>query len=539
MVFPGRRSIGCYTCRQRKVKCDATRPACDRCTKFGRKCPGYPDTFAFKAYDGSSQRTASASRWIDQPSSAEESPSTGQKRAGSAENLASTSVPASPASPASSASSAVRRAPVPLPVCMSDLRPDVYISHLDRVSNRPARTGPVPIRIPPSIRTGNPDDVSVSCFMRTHVLIVEKSPCGGHLAFLPEFYGEKSSEPCLRHSVLSLGYLALFNNRHQSQALWIQARKHYSAALAALAAAIDTKESAVRDEVFASALFLGIFTDLSGERRTQLNDHIPGVYALIQARGSASLSGKYGRRLLAWAFNQLQIQAIANNEFGYAHLPSLFEDLERPDSVCQAIKLVSLVSGFCQSTREARRPTPTYPHTLPQSLEHVFDEIVNWEARLPGHWKRQLEHMRRDCFTRNGEASDQSTNIWTACFMALITSSILLFYIRCLDYYPAFFLTDYEYGPAGGELYFPVFHRYDIYHRIEQSLNTICSSVRYTLGDLDVYGTFHPFPEINHGIAYNLRWPISLVSQCGFASTEQVLLCTEALRHTYAETPGP
>jgi hypothetical protein len=96
--------------------------------------------------------------------------------------------------------------------------------------------------------------------MRTYVLIVEKSPCGGHLASLPEFYREKSSEPCLPHSVLSLGYLALFNNRHQSEPLWIQARKHYSAALAALAAAIDTNESAVRDEVFASALFLGIFT---------------------------------------------------------------------------------------------------------------------------------------------------------------------------------------------------------------------------------------------------------------------------------------
>lgn len=279
------------------------------------------------------------------------------------------------------------------------------------------------------------------------------------------------------------------------------------------------------------------------------------MHALIQARGSASLSGKYGRRLLAWAFNQLvstfpaatdslmanvmkQIQAIANNEYGYAHLPSLFEDLERPDSVCQAIKLVSLVSGFCESTRETRHLS-TYPQTLPQSLEHVFEEIVDWESQLPGHWKRQLEHMRRDTSTGKGEPPDQSANIWTACFMALITSSTLLFYIRCLDYFPAFFLTDYESRSADGELYFPVFYRYDIHRRIEQSLNTICSSVRYALGDLDVYGTFHPFPEINHGIAYNLRWPISLVSQCGFASTEQVLLCTEALRHTYSATARP
>ncbi|KAL4987657.1 hypothetical protein BDW68DRAFT_187872 [Aspergillus falconensis] len=444
MVFPGRRSICCYACRQRRVKCDATRPACDRRTKSGRTCPGYPDAFAFKAYVGSSQRIVSTSAALD-------------------------------------------------------LSPNVYISHLDGVSYPPSPSISIFTPNPPTIPTMNTEELSVSCFMQTHVLIVDESPCGGHLAFLPEFYREKSSDPCLRHSVLGLAHLALFH-RHQSQNLWIQARKHYSAALAALAAAIDTKESAVRDDVLASALFLGI---LLGERRSQLNDHIPGVHALIQARGSASLSGKYGRRLLAWAFNQLQIQAIANNEYGYAHLPSLFADHQSPDSVCQAIKLVSLVSGFCQSIR---------------SLGYVFEEIVDWEARLPKHWKRQLEHIRHGPFTRNGGGeSDENTNIWTACFMALITSSIVLFYIHCRDYYPSFFLTDYDYESAGGALYSSVFFRYDIYQRIEQSLNTICSS---------------PVLETNHGIAYNLRWPMSLVSHCGFASAEQVLLCTEALRYT-------
>ncbi|KAL4980877.1 hypothetical protein BDW66DRAFT_156033 [Aspergillus desertorum] len=500
MVFPGRLSIGCYTCRQRKVKCVATRPACGRCTKFGRTCPGYPNTFAFKTYDGSSQRIASTSRWIDHRLSGE-GPSAGLQRPDSAEKPAFTS----------------NSAPAPaMPVRVRAISPV-------KASYPPSPSISKPMPIPPSIPIRNTEELSVSCFMQTHVLIVDKSPCGGYLAFLPEFYSEKSAEPCLRHSVVSLGYLALFN-RHKSQNPWIQARKHYSAALAALAAAIGTKESAVRDEVFASALFLGVFS---------LNDHIPGVYALIQARGSATLRGKYGRRLLSWAFNQLQIQAIANNEYEYAHLPSLFEDLQSPDSVCQATKLVSLISGFCQSTRMARQSVQAHLRTLPPSLEYVFGEITHWEARLPGHWKRQLEHMRYDSFTRNGMASDPNENVWTACFMALITSSVLVFYIRCLDCYPSFFLTDYDYGPTGRELYSPAEYRYDIFQRIGRSLNTICSSVRYTIGDLDLYGMFYPLPEINHGIAYNLHWPMSLVSQCSFASAEQVLLCTEALRHTY------
>ncbi|KAK3672027.1 hypothetical protein LTR78_007996 [Recurvomyces mirabilis] len=43
---------GCYTCRQRRVKCDETRPICDRCRKGKRDC----------AYPGSSSPTTSGSK---------------------------------------------------------------------------------------------------------------------------------------------------------------------------------------------------------------------------------------------------------------------------------------------------------------------------------------------------------------------------------------------------------------------------------------------------------------------------------------------
>ncbi|TVY65763.1 Transcriptional regulatory protein moc3, partial [Lachnellula suecica] len=33
---------GCITCKQRRVKCDETKPECLRCSNFGRKCAGYP-----------------------------------------------------------------------------------------------------------------------------------------------------------------------------------------------------------------------------------------------------------------------------------------------------------------------------------------------------------------------------------------------------------------------------------------------------------------------------------------------------------------
>ncbi|EJP70871.1 negative acting factor [Beauveria bassiana ARSEF 2860] len=42
MVYTGVPSRGCYLCRSRKIKCDETKPCCNRCRKIKRQCPGYP-----------------------------------------------------------------------------------------------------------------------------------------------------------------------------------------------------------------------------------------------------------------------------------------------------------------------------------------------------------------------------------------------------------------------------------------------------------------------------------------------------------------
>lgn len=41
MVNTGQASKGCMTCRRRRIRCDATRPVCQRCVKSNRICLGY------------------------------------------------------------------------------------------------------------------------------------------------------------------------------------------------------------------------------------------------------------------------------------------------------------------------------------------------------------------------------------------------------------------------------------------------------------------------------------------------------------------
>ncbi|ENH75378.1 Transcriptional regulatory protein moc3 [Fusarium oxysporum f. sp. cubense race 1] len=55
-------SRACETCKKRRKKCDETRPACLRCVKSRRRCPGYKDntSLLFRHYQPS---TPPLERW--------------------------------------------------------------------------------------------------------------------------------------------------------------------------------------------------------------------------------------------------------------------------------------------------------------------------------------------------------------------------------------------------------------------------------------------------------------------------------------------
>ena len=111
---------------------------------------------------------------------------------------------------------------------------------------------------PPAAITPCLEWQSLCYFFHQHVLPTQRSPCEGHLEFLPELYQEKGSDPCLRHAILSVSYLSLFNTARVNE-LYVNARKHYGVALKSLTAALSNKETSGQDETFAAALFLSMF----------------------------------------------------------------------------------------------------------------------------------------------------------------------------------------------------------------------------------------------------------------------------------------
>lgn len=51
MVNTGKPSGGCKLCRARRIKCDEGKPACQKCIRIKKQCPGYRDPFEGKIRD--------------------------------------------------------------------------------------------------------------------------------------------------------------------------------------------------------------------------------------------------------------------------------------------------------------------------------------------------------------------------------------------------------------------------------------------------------------------------------------------------------
>ncbi|OOF96817.1 hypothetical protein ASPCADRAFT_515024 [Aspergillus carbonarius ITEM 5010] len=360
-----------------------------------------------------------------------------------------------------------------------------------------------------------------------------RSPCEGHLEFLPELYQEKGSDPCLRHAILSVSYLSLFNTARVNE-LYVNARKHYGVALKSLTAALSNKETSGQDETFAAALFLSMFIDLSGERQGEINPHVPGICSLMHLRGRPERSSKYARKLFGWAFTQIQIQAIASNQFSYACLPASINMAYNPDYVLRSGIITSMISEFCQSASEFRRAeqyqiprtSARILHSLLGRAYFIMEQIGIWDEAVPKHWKHQCSVPTVDGVNQAEQAA--SRDPWTPCFLAVVQAAQIFFFLHVLECSDKFASVAYAIDDDHLEN-LPAETFSGLGNRIRSLIDVICSTVSYTLGHVTPTNEFKLHPNSKLANGYTLLWPMGVVINCRLATAEQLTLCRRAL----------
>ncbi|KAI1148676.1 hypothetical protein F4825DRAFT_433263 [Nemania diffusa] len=84
MVYCGKASEGCQSCRTRRIKCDKKRSECSQCIRVGKKCPGYRDQLSLMFRDESSKVIQKAhAQWGTAGSSSDGDPESSSQSPGS------------------------------------------------------------------------------------------------------------------------------------------------------------------------------------------------------------------------------------------------------------------------------------------------------------------------------------------------------------------------------------------------------------------------------------------------------------------------
>jgi hypothetical protein len=254
------RSTGCFQCRKRKVKCDETWPACERCAKHGVPCPGYSrekSGLEFKDQTVVTARKAKASYGV------------------SSKNALVVMKRSSPNSTSSSSRST--------PEFLLDF------GHHDANNNRLAFQNwsammPVSMLVSPAANQAQLYDRWLD--------IYTPNTCGQgmHFDYLRGAIELAESEPALRDGLNTLA-LVQVGHAAKDERLLAAAVPSYGRALASLAYAVS-KATSVRDNTVLAAASLLVVCEFYDQIKTQGMSwfgHVQGTQQLLLARGPDSL----------------------------------------------------------------------------------------------------------------------------------------------------------------------------------------------------------------------------------------------------------
>ncbi|OJJ98461.1 hypothetical protein ASPACDRAFT_44971 [Aspergillus aculeatus ATCC 16872] len=316
MVYRGKPSAACSSCRARRLKCDQKRPSCSSCLRAKRICTGYRDVAALSFHDQTAEVVEKANR-RPQPQSEYN------------------------VSPCANASE----------IALSSDESAYDLFALQPVS--------VPIV-----------DQGIPYVLTYHVGSAPRS-VSGHLSFLPSIMQQEPS-PAVMASINAMG-LAALGNIHGSPHLIRAARQQYTIALSETNTALQDTITAKSDATLAAVLVLGLYEIITCQSHSLMvrwADHIEGAMALIKLRGSEQLRSPVGLELFTQLRGQYTLSNLYRKKATPAWLMVLSEETvamrgPHQSSMEPFFKYLAKVSELCaQVGRKAKTPHETIQEAL-------------------------------------------------------------------------------------------------------------------------------------------------------------------------------
>ncbi|KAH8689003.1 hypothetical protein BGW36DRAFT_76089 [Talaromyces proteolyticus] len=496
MVLPGGRSRGCYLCRQRKIKCDETRPACHQCSDYGRKCPGYADTytFTFRVQKPQPRKTKTT-----------------------------TTKPATVDAVVPLAKTA--KSPIP-----------------PRHSNLSTR------QISPSWQ-----DQALCFFVNQYRISAGSDGAAGFLDFLPGLMRSPKEDDSLNFALGAVSNLVLYN-RIGVKSLYVDARKSYGAALASINTALGSSQEASSDRIFAAVLLLSLFIDVAGERDGVINQHTSGIYHLMTLRGRRNLSDTCSSSLFSWAICHAMTHFLMTGDYQCAGLADLLVIADDSTHWHRAVRVSGKISIFMTMTNQpleaagisqSQATNSSAPgisamgnfqiQLIFQFAADIINEIGQWYRTLPSSWKYPTsERPPSGCNIDEDIFEIHPRGLWAPGYVAIFYCAEIYFYMRLISCLGLIAHSPMLWATGHNSARHELIQKMDFFpKRIGYLLSRLCVLIELILGDIRNAGNDNPDVLVSGqaGGAYMLLGPLWLMSHCPFATEEQVNICHKALGH--------
>jgi hypothetical protein len=437
MVYCGKPSKGCSTCRERKIRCDQKEPHCGQCEKRQLQCPGYRNMVDLMFRDESNHVIKKASRSRGRTRRAKPSLKLQLRPGASARSRTSRSALTTPPSPSpsspaqtttSSSSSSGSYVPsLPLPEDLPNRL--ALLSQSQNVSTSLARFG---------ILGADSDSESESEdeYARTRAIhqltnggmilrcalsrplrekgtafffsryVAKDSSCYENYAFIYDVWsppgltkrGTERSD-CVTASMAAVGLSGLAQLTRSPDTMNL-ARQSYGIALQLTNAAIKDSSDAIKDSTMLSVLILGTYEFVSGRTPATMRawqEHVNGAATLACMRGARQFATKAGTQMFLMLCHSLLISCVQLDLPMPPALVTLRRELGRMSSRDDGFTW-QVVDQFCkglQVRHDIKSGKLRDLDEIIRLLSEVEDTFTLLVKKLPPMWRYRRGYLVR------------------------------------------------------------------------------------------------------------------------------------------------
>ncbi|CAN8106482.1 unnamed protein product [Discula destructiva] len=311
MVYCGKPSMGCTTCRERRIKCDETKPICKQCIKSRRHCSGYRSDFDILHRDETQATETRAKRAAAKKAAKRAADGGG---GGGGVFIQFEAVPRQKPSSSSSSSSSKEALPITWD-SSSETSSMSSPSSTALTTTSPASANSSPFEVtfpvaPPSL----PLDQHASHYFAAHFIMLPGNDSSkiGHLDYLiPMLRTETDPNSAFQLAYAACGLAAMSNREKAVTTDLVQlAYMQHARALQAVFRALSDPVLCKQDDTLAAVLLLSFFENITASKEAGLlawRSHVEGAIHIVQQRGPEMLADKYSMRL----FNAVRLRIIA------------------------------------------------------------------------------------------------------------------------------------------------------------------------------------------------------------------------------------